>query len=132
MTRRPPRSTRTDTPLPYTTLFRSTDFSKSTAERSDRLGQILRDTHATWAACYPHSLVGLSGGLDSSIVAVCLAEASQRLECLTAVTSDPVGDERLYARLVCEQIGAQLFECEYVSDAIDLEDRKSTRLNSSH
>ncbi|WP_176473674.1 asparagine synthase-related protein [Sphingopyxis sp. GW247-27LB] len=98
-----------------------TDFSKSTAERSDRLGQILRDTHATWAACYPHSLVGLSGGLDSSIVAVCLAEASQRLECLTAVTSDPVGDERLYARLVCEQIGAQLFECEYVSDAIDLD-----------
>src|SRR3546814_15368809 len=82
-----------------------TDFSKSTAERSDRLGQILRDTHATWAACYPHSLVGLSGGLDSSIVAVCLAEASQRLECLTAVTSDPVGDERLYARLVCAQIG---------------------------
>src|SRR3546814_18698734 len=33
----------------------------------------------------------------------------------------PVGDERLYARLVCEQIGAQLFECEYVSDAIDLD-----------
>src|SRR3546814_12396104 len=82
---------------------------------------MLRDTHARWAAGYPHSLVGLSGGLDSSIVAVCLAEASQRLECLTAVTSDPVGDERLYARLVCEQIGAQLFECEYVSDAIDLD-----------
>src|SRR3546814_6217113 len=31
MTRRPPRSTRTDTPLPYTTLFRST--SRSTGER---------------------------------------------------------------------------------------------------
>src|SRR3546814_15639591 len=43
------------------------------------------------------------------------------LECLTAVTSDPVCDERLYARLVCDQIGAQLFECEYVSDAIDLD-----------
>lgn len=97
------------------------DFSESTAERSERLGQILRDTHATWAACYPHSLLGLSGGLDSSIVAVCLAEASQRVDCLTAVTTDPVGDERLYARLVCKQIGAQLLECEYSSDAIDLD-----------
>lgn len=97
------------------------DCLESTAERSERLGQILRATHATWAGCYPRSLLGLSGGLDSSIVAVCLAEASQRLECLTAVTSDPVGDERLYARLVCEQIGAQLLECEYSSDAIDLD-----------
>lgn len=97
------------------------DFSESTAERSERLGQIIRGSHATWARCYPHSLLGLSGGLDSSIVAVCLAEASQRVECLTAVTSDPVGDERLYARLVCEQIGAQLLECEYSSDAIDLD-----------
>jgi asparagine synthase (glutamine-hydrolysing) len=97
------------------------DFSESTAERSERLGQILRGTHAVWAGCYPHSLLGLSGGLDSSIVAICLAEASQRVECLTAVTSDPVGDERLYARMVCEQIGAQLLECEYSIDAIDLD-----------
>src|SRR3546814_6159914 len=94
-----------------------TDFSKSTAERSDRLGQILRDTHATWAACYPHSLVGLSGGLDSPIVAVCLAEASQRLECLNAVTSDPVGDEGVNRSMVVEEHGAQLLECENGSDA---------------
>src|SRR3546814_6054839 len=31
MRRRPPRSTRTDTLFPYTTLFRSTEFEKATS-----------------------------------------------------------------------------------------------------
>src|SRR3546814_10601043 len=34
MIRRPPRSTRTDTLFPYTTLFRSTAFSSAALERS--------------------------------------------------------------------------------------------------
>src|SRR3546814_2594243 len=35
MIRRPPRSTRTDTPFPYTTLFRSTHISKSRGKPPD-------------------------------------------------------------------------------------------------
>src|SRR3546814_5658861 len=36
MIRRPPRSTRTDTLFPYTTLFRSTGTERDDAERADR------------------------------------------------------------------------------------------------
>src|SRR3546814_18247543 len=36
MTRRPPRSTRTDTLFPYTTLFRSQTMTYHCASRSDR------------------------------------------------------------------------------------------------
>ena len=88
--------------------------------RSERLEHVIRRTHAAWAKCYPRSLVGLSGGLDSSIVAVCLAEASETVHCLTAVTSDPLGDERLYARMICDQTGALFHEREYTDTAIDM------------
>lgn len=99
----------------------ASDPSESLMARSEHLERVVRSTHDAWAKCYPHSLVGLSGGLDSSIVAICLARASSKVDCLTAITSDPVGDERLYARMVCEQIGTRLFEEEYSGDAIDLD-----------
>src|SRR3546814_17991035 len=38
MIRRPPRSTRTDTLCPYTTLFRSAVHRRRAADRQDRLG----------------------------------------------------------------------------------------------
>src|SRR3546814_8336495 len=40
MIRRPPRSTRTDTLFPYTTLFRSSDFSRQTIENSAFFGNV--------------------------------------------------------------------------------------------
>src|SRR3546814_5658558 len=40
MIRRPPRSTRTDTLLPYTTLFRS-DAERGAAGRAGRVGEVL-------------------------------------------------------------------------------------------
>lgn len=88
---------------------------------SDRLARAVLTAHNAWASCYPNALVGLSGGLDSSIVAICLAEANASVSCLTATTSDPVGDERIYAREVCQAIGAQLIECPYQAGAIDLD-----------
>src|SRR3546814_8909926 len=44
MIRRPPRSTRTDTLFPYTTLFRSLALDLPRNQRPVRLGQILRRT----------------------------------------------------------------------------------------
>src|SRR3546814_14058290 len=43
MIRRPPRSTRTDTLFPYTTLFRSVEYSKSMAKIAERSQQLVRD-----------------------------------------------------------------------------------------
>src|SRR3546814_20189166 len=39
MIRRPPRSTRTDTLFPYTTLFRSFDLDRRRTERADEIAQ---------------------------------------------------------------------------------------------
>src|SRR3546814_2815306 len=52
MIRRPPRSTRTDTLFPYTTLFRS----KPPLERHDHMGKLLR------ARLFPGAELGVRSG----------------------------------------------------------------------
>ena len=44
----------------------------------------------------------LSGGLDSSIVAACLASGGRSFECVNFATRSPDGDEREFARAVAE------------------------------
>lgn len=53
-------------------------------------------------------VVELSGGLDSSIVATCLRNASQRAIFCTMVMPVSGTDERPYARLVTEALGQEL------------------------
>lgn len=55
-------------------------------------------------------LLELSGGLDSSIVAACLAAADLPFRAVNFVTSMPDGDERDYARIMAAAVGAQLEE----------------------
>jgi len=65
-----------------------------------------------WTAEHAHVLVGLSGGLDSSITLSCVASSPSRLR-VTAVTqfgSDGESDERVYARLVTRRAGCELIE----------------------
>jgi asparagine synthase (glutamine-hydrolysing) len=57
-----------------------------------------------------HSVLGVSGGLDSSIIAVCLDAANARMTCATMATRDPRGDERAYARLLASSLGVDLVE----------------------
>src|SRR3546814_1042977 len=51
MIRRPPRSTRTDTLFPYTTLFRNNDGLRKFL--SERYGHVLRDFARAIATCVP-------------------------------------------------------------------------------
>lgn len=53
-------------------------------------------------------LVELSGGLDSSIVAMCLRETRAQLTCCNLVTPVPGADERRYALLVADALGVEL------------------------
>src|SRR3546814_8838516 len=60
MNRRPPRSTRTDTLFPYTTLFRSADAVKAftgTANNATILGPLARHGEKRWRA--PKSIMSL-------------------------------------------------------------------------
>lgn len=83
------------------------------ADRDEAVRRV-RDTASHCVAARSSSnepvLLKLSGGLDSSIVAACLARANRAFSCLTLVTQDPAGDERLYARMVADACGAPLIE----------------------
>lgn len=55
-------------------------------------------------------ILELSGGLDSSIVAACLAAAGLPFRAANFVTRMPDGDERDYARIVASALGVPLAE----------------------
>src|SRR3546814_15515448 len=97
MIRRPPRSTRTDTLFPYTTLFRSVQVV--TREPDDTvLGVVV--------------VIGVLGQLDRGVDQECAEDVEDPGELLDGHRAE--GDE------------------DAAEDQRQDEDRKSTRLNSSH
>src|SRR3546814_8162649 len=117
MIRRPPRSTRTDTLFPYTTLFRS---SKALAEAAaqgaataaklvaaDEVTQALLQEAGGYLFVGPENLAALSGAMKEMFVR-CYYPCLGQLE------------GRPYATIICAG-----------SDGENA-DRKRTRLNSSH
>ncbi len=51
------------------------------------------------------TLIGMSGGLDSSIIASALREIDYGAEGISVATRHPDGDERQYARQICSRLG---------------------------
>lgn len=95
---------------------------------SEKLREIVERVHRCWASVYPNALVAVSGGLDSSIVATCLAKASANVTGLTMVSSSPLGDERVYARQICASVGAKLIEIIYDPLKLNLDQAVSSDL----
>lgn len=91
----------------------------SDEERDARLHRVVQHCVAAWASLWKRPLVSLSGGLDSSIVAACLAAARSDAHCATMFTDDPAGDERSYARDLCGRLGLPLAECRYELEGVD-------------
>lgn len=84
------------------------------------LRTVALDCIQSWASCFDSILIGISGGLDSSIVACAAARRAAALHCLTMVEEDAIGDERRYASLLTEAIGVQLLEAHYDLGAVDV------------
>ena len=61
-----------------------------------------------WASQSGSILLQLSGGLDSSIVAICLGQTHADLHCVTLATPHPGADERAYAQAAADAVGARL------------------------
>src|SRR3546814_2270219 len=115
MIRRPPRSTRTDTLFPYTTLFRSFRCVAPIIEYSKR-------------EFYNHELRPLR-----------LPKASERLDppLIDVLLQDGYRDgyeNRAEARFIVEEIKKIVADERFCKRSIGVVslDRKSTRLNSSH
>lgn len=82
-----------------------------------RLRSTVRCAVHSWAACYSSIVHKLSGGLDSSIILGCLADAPSqpRITCLTYCSpAGVVSAERHYAR-----IASQHTRCEHVEQTRD-------------
>lgn len=88
------------------------DHMRRPPERIDP--QDLRDrvsrTVSAWSMRFERVQLELSGGIDSSIMAACMAGRRRPWRALTMATTDPDGDERPYARAVAERVGAPLAE----------------------
>src|SRR3546814_4909208 len=123
MIRRPPRSTRTDTLFPYTTLFRS----EALLAREWPMGEI---------APYIRLVEAIEGEMEEAATyrlseTQVKAILDLRLHRLTALGRDDIGNELKVLATEIEELLSIL------ADRVKLygvmrEDRKSTRLNSSH
>lgn len=91
-------------------------------ETAERLRRVVLQCVRAWASSFDHMLLSVSGGLDSSIVAACLAVARRpEVSCLTMFGEDPGGDERDYARALCRSLNLPLTECRYRVEEVDIE-----------
>jgi asparagine synthase (glutamine-hydrolysing) len=80
-----------------------------------------------WASQARHTLLAVSGGLDSSIVAAALAASGRSFTCLTLYTGQAAGDERPYARQMARTSASIKEEPERV-DFVDLERSEARHL----
>src|SRR3546814_17261024 len=116
MIRRPPRATRTDTPFPSTTLFRS--------------GITAVGLLGAMAASIPAS--SPARAQDGPVVVNCFDEAHETVKRI------PAKDCKGRAISAAEAAEVRKRRQEYIQKVLakaphsDVEDRKSTRLNSSH
>lgn len=90
------------------------------AEGDRRLRDQIYYSATTATAAFKRPLVLISGGLDSSILAACLAQAGREFVCLTIATANPAGDERGYARQAARAVARPLVERFYDPAVIDL------------
>lgn len=90
------------------------------ASAADVLRVTLKDSIGAWSTCFGKILVGVSGGLDSSIVAAALGPRTPGLRCLTMVEPGTDGDERRYAEALVGKLGVRLDAPVYDLGAVDV------------
>lgn len=117
----PGEVSRLDRPGRLTASWLPWDYAKSPPRRADaqELAQVVRESVGAWSGRFARVQLELSGGIDSSIVAACLARRSRPWRAVTMVTPGPDGDERVYARAVAARAGVQLDEIRIPAEPAD-------------
>ena len=101
---------------------------RAATSMADQLRHTVDCCTGTWASRFHHILLGVSGGLDSSIVAASLKAHDADLTCFTMATHDPSGDERHHARQLTEHLGIPLTEAFHELDQVDIRKAMSRHL----
>lgn len=97
-------------------------------ELAERLRRQVVACVTTRASPFDRVLLLLSGGLDSSLVAVSLAESCVPFDLVTMMTRDPLGDEREYAKAAADALGRSLHEAQREIARIDPDRSPAARL----
>lgn len=93
---------------------------RSRAEMIKEVQEVVIGATAALAKVHNKVLLGISGGLDSSILASCLATSGTSFAGFNMMTSDPSGDERRYARAARDALEFELTEAAHRIDDIDV------------
>lgn len=91
----------------------------SSDQLAEQLFETIKTTLGAWNSVFLRPLLGVSGGLDSSIIACALRANQSNLICYTMATDDAEGDERAYARLLTNALSVPLEERFYRLDEVD-------------
>ena len=89
-------------------------------QTQDRLRDAIFGAVGAWGRCFEPILLGLSGGLDSTVVAAGLAAARRPVVGLTMVSDGPMGDERTFARIVASHFNFERTSAHYLPADIDI------------
>lgn len=92
------------------------------------LHDVLVKTTAALSGGYRRAVIGVSGGLDSSIVAALLVKAGLDISALTLATHAPGGDERHYARILAGELGIELAESMEDAAGVDVGKSEASHL----
>src|SRR3546814_10446649 len=123
MIRRPPRSTRTDTLFPYTTLFRSQVLH----DRAIAQGQISNQQWTIVVGIFLIVLFALVVTLIASIRLMLDGMKYRKMMKLKHKPSATVSEKNDLNRAKTSSKGPSVRQ-----ESVSIKDRKSTRLNSSH
>lgn len=95
------------------------DRTQTDAQLAKQVEDTVLGCVGAWARLYPRSLLGISGGLDSSIVATGLVAAGADLTCFTLATNEAGGDERGFARILRDHLHVPLVEAFHRAELVD-------------
>ena len=95
---------------------------------SGQLFEIAKDVIRAWQGVFRHPLLGVSGGLDSSILAAVLAESQHPTSYFTMATNDADGDEREHTRALASHLSIEVFEWFYHLRQVDITEATAAHL----
>jgi asparagine synthase (glutamine-hydrolysing) len=95
-------------------------YRRSFVDDVDAVRTTVKDCVGSWTTCFDSILLGVSGGVDSSIVAAAAIPRTPGLRLLTFVEPGTEGDERRYAAALAAKLGIPLSASHFDLGMVDV------------